>query len=476
MDLNTKTLTQFNNKSFDKNNYTLSLIEGALKSGKLSYTDAFNIQNKLMEILKALILRYTKGESTSLTVETTESLLNSMLYALDFYFLKIDNPESSLMELVNGDINKIYYEGVELLRLYVIETHKLYLKIKKERLNIELDAYNATLDEAISIFFEKYNIVFEAPNGMGSIDYPLVFDDWSVKGISYIRNYLEHLKIETEFCKLFSEKDIKTIVEGYEKMCRLTHSIELINIFEILINNSIFSVIAGNEGDNIYISKYQAKKIKEQFEFMDAVEISVLIDESVMKVLVDLQIKNPLLIDYINNYKELLKKRIDNAAPHQSLNSLIVVEEDTGSLENVISFGEVKRMSEKEFKFLVSSIMECSEGKDKAALINSNVHSFQDFIDILNADCIFENEFYEIFNSLSDIELTILTKITFYEEIRDGQIDLNILISKKEETEYEWQEYFMNFLESLISDHVLIGKIEELVNRIDCDIYNLIFS
>ena len=97
MDLNTKTLTQFNNKSFDKNNYTLSLIEGALKSGKLSYTDAFNIQNKLMEVLKALILRYTKGESTSLTVETTESLLNSILYALDFYFLKVDSPEASLM-------------------------------------------------------------------------------------------------------------------------------------------------------------------------------------------------------------------------------------------------------------------------------------------------------------------------------------------------------------------------------------------
>lgn len=475
MDLNTKLPTQFNKIVYDKNNYTLSLIEGALKSGKLDCIDAFNIQNKLMEVLKTLILKYTKGESTSLTVETTESLLNSMLYAFDFYFIKVDSPEASLIELVTGDINKIYYEGIELLRLYVIETHKLYLEIKKERLNIELDAYNTTLDDAISIFFEKYDIVFGAQNGMGSIDYPLIFDDWSVKGILYIRNYLEHLKIETEFCKLFYEKDIKAIVEGYEKMCRLTHSIELINIFEILINNSIFSVIAGNKADNLYISKYQANKIEEQFELRDAAFVSELIDDSVMKVLDDLQIKNSLIIDYINNYKELLKKRIENAALHQSLNSLIVVEEDTGVLENAISFGEGKRMSEKEFNTLVSCIMECSEAKEKAVIINSNVNSLQDFTDILNADCIFGNEFYNIFTGLSDIELTVLTKITFYEEIRDGQTDLNSLIRKKEETEYEWQEYFVNFLESIISDKVLIGKIEGLLNRIDYDMYNISF-
>lgn len=453
-------------EKLDKNKYIISLLQECLKNRVVSDNEVFNIQIKIMDLLKELIMKYTKGESTSVTVEVTESLLNSLLYSLDFYMLKFDNPQAALIDLEQKGIKKIYEEGLELLRLCVIDTKKLYEKIKRDRLKLELEAYNATIDEAIPSFFEKYTVVFEAHNTMASIDYPLVFDDMRARGISYIKNYLENLNIETEFCRFFFEEDINKVIIGFGRMCRLNHNIELINVFELLINNSIFSVLCGSNAGQLNITKDQYNVLREKFQLTALSTINTLIDKAVETVIIDLQISNLLLIDYINNYKELFRKRILNALENDCLNSLIVVEEEDNE-EIIFAFNEGKRMSEKNFKLTVDKIMELSEITDKIDVINSSVQSLQDFIDILNADCFFGEEFELLFNILANIELTILAKIVFYEELRDGLTDLLVIINSKRETETEWQEYFIKFIDKLDEDKK--KRIEGLLSKVDYD-------
>lgn len=450
-------------KTLNKNQYIISLINQGIKIGAVSNVEAFEIQAKIMDLLKELIMKYTKGESTSVTVEVTESLLNSILYSLDFYMLEINKPESILKELKQKDIKEIYEDALELLRVCVIDTKKLYEKIKRERLKMELEPYNTTIDEGIPCFFEKYTVVFQAHNAMASIDYPLVFDDMRVRGISYIKNYLEHLDVETEFCRYFLEEDIKKILIGFEKMCRLSHNIELINIFEVLINNSIFSVLCGNKAGELNITKSQYYMLSEEFKRRDLTTISVIINKAVEIVISDLQIINHVLIDYINNYKELFRQRILYALENDCLKSMIVVEEEEKQ-KYTFAFDEGKRMSEKKFKKTVDKIMNSSAIVDKVDVINSEVHSLQDFIDILDADCLYGEEFGHVFNTLGDIELTILAKLVFYEELRDGLTDPSVIIENKE-VEVEWQEYFIKFIENLSQDKKKI--IESLINEVD---------
>lgn len=457
-------------KTLNKNEYIISLLKEGVKNGAVNKAEVFDIQIKIVDLLKELIMKYTKGESTSVTVEITENLLSSLLYCLDFYLLELDNPQAALRELKQKEIKVMYEEGLELLRLCVIDTKKLYDKIKRNRLKVELEAYDATIDEAISLFFEKYTVVFEAHNTMASIDYPLVFDDMRVRGISYIKNYLENLDIETEFCKFFLEEDIKKILIGFGKMCRLNHTIELINIFELLLNNSVFSVLCGNEAVQLKISKNQYNIISQKFKLSDLTTINVLINNAIEIVITDLHISNPLLIDYINDYKELLKKRILNALENNCLYSLIVIEEEDKE-KYPIAFDEGKRMSGKSFKQIVDKIMKSPEIMDKINIINSSIHSLQDFIDILNANCLFGEEFGHIFNTLSSIELTILVKIVFYEELRDGLTDLSLMITSKRKIEVEWQEYFIKFIGNLTKDSK--EEIEALINQVDYEEINL---
>lgn len=452
-------------KKLNKNQYIVSLIQEALRNGVMNNQEVLNIQIKIMGILKELILKYTKGESTSVTTDITESLLNSILYALDFYLLNFDEPQAAIMDLRQKSINKMYEDGIELLRLCVEETKKLYGKVKKNRLKVELEAYNATIDEAIPSFFEKYSVVFEVHNTMASIDYPLVFDDMSVRGISYIKNYLEHLDIETEFCRLFSEEDINKIISGFGRMCRLNHKIELINIFELLINNSIFSVLCGNNARELNISRSQYNMLKEKLDKIDFSNLNPFIDKAIEAVIKDLSISNPLALCYIDNYKELLVKRIQNALENDSLSSLIVINEEKEKDKFIFAFDEGNRIGEKRFRIIVNRIMKISETKEKVNVVNSNINSLQDFIDILNADCFFGEEFELLFSTLGDIELTILTKIVFYEELRDGLTDLPSIIMSKREAEAEWQEYFIEFIEKLNSDRM--KRIEDLLNKVD---------
>ena len=455
---------KMNVRILNKNQYIISLLKEAMKCGVISNKDVLDIQIRIMEVLKQLIMKYTKGESTSVTVEITEGLLNSLLYSLDFYLIELDDPQAALRELKKKDIKIMYEKGIELLRLCVIDTKKLYEKIKRNRLKVELEPYNLTIDEAIPCFFEKYTVIFEAHNTMASIDYPLVFDDMSVRGISYIKNYLEHLDIETEFCSFFSGEDIDKILNGFGKMCRLNHTIELINIFELLINNSIFSVLCGNKAGQLTITKSQYDMVNENLKGMNLTRINALINKAVETIITDLQISNSLLIEYINNYKELFIKRVLNTLENHCLNSLIVIEcED--SKKYTFAFDEGKRMSEKSFNLTVNIIMKLSEIVDKIEVLNSKVHSLQDFIDILNSDCFFGEEFGHVFNTLSNIELTILAKLVFYEELREELTDLSEIINSKREMEVEWQKHFIKFMEGLSEDKK--KEIEKLLNEVD---------
>lgn len=451
-------------KKLDKNQYLISLLQECLRKGIITSADMIDIQSNIMELLKELIMKYTKGESTSVTVEITEGLLSSLLYSLDFSLLKFDNPMEALLSLKERGVKGVYEEGIELIRLCVIDTKRLYQRTNKNKLHLEIDAYNESLDVAIPSFFEKYTVIFEAHNTMASIDYPLVFDDTKVRGISYIKNYLEVLNLETEFCRLYSEEDIRKTISGFGRMCRLNSGIELINIFEIVTNKSIFSVLCGNNAKDLNITKNQYKTLEEKFKLIGLDLVSGLIDKAIEVIITDLKISNIILINYINKYKELLKIRLLNALENNCLNSIVAVDENEEE-KFVFAFDEGKRMNENNFRLTVDKIIRASVVADKVDIVISNVHSLQDFIDILGSDCFFGEEFLLLFNTLEDIELTILTKLVFYEELRDRLKDLSAIAVSKSEAETEWKNYFVEFIKCLGKEKK--DKIQQLIDKVD---------
>lgn len=441
--------TNFKNENLNPYQYTMSLMNEGYRVGLLNEWEIRNIQKQVLFLLKDLIIRYTKGESSSVTIEIAEKLLASIFYSLDAYTYRLNCPEECITHLKIKDIKNIYEKGIELVKECVEESKTIYERVKRKKLDVPVEVYNTTLNEALSGFFSMYGIVFDAHNTMTSIDYPLVFDDMKVRGVFYIKRYLENLEIETEFCSYFSNKNILSTLINFGRIYKIDYKTTIFNIFELLLNNSLFSILLGRGAYELSISKYEFNILSSNLKDLERTDIINVIDKAMEKMVYEFDINRPEFIDYINRYKIIFIPRVINAVDNNSLFNLVLTDKDDEYIDNSIVFNDGDRMSDDSFRTLIKQIMLCESSVDKINMIKTSVHSMQDFIDLLDGDYLFDNEFISLFNTLNDLEITILGQIVFYEEIRIGEINLTDQTLNKKEVEIKWQKEYIKYIQNL---------------------------
>jgi hypothetical protein len=197
------------------------------------------LQSRMMQILSEEILYYTNGKSSSVTAETAQSLLESMLYCITAYLNTLPEPHTALE---TRDLGELYQNGLVLIKQYIEDAKKLLKEVKATRVQTDLIAYNNTLDFAIDKILECYDPRFAAqyttPLGkMAIIDYPLTKDDMSITGIIYIVNYLTQLKKENAFCAKYSKNHIRSLLFTYGAKYHLDHREMLVNIPEVILEH-----------------------------------------------------------------------------------------------------------------------------------------------------------------------------------------------------------------------------------------------
>ncbi len=444
--------TRLRKERLDPNHYTIALLEEGRRVGLIDQSSLDAIQAEIMFILGQLILKYNQGESSSLKAETAQRILMSIFYAIDAFLSGFQNADDAIAILKTGSIGEIYANGLELLETCLADTRLLYQHIATNKLVIQNEAYNSTIDEALPDFFRNYDILFSAQDTMASIDYPLLFDDMRIQGIFYIKQYLEKLNYETQFCSLFPKENADRVLLNYGRVYRIDYREALINVFEILLTNSIFSVLSGNNALEINISEYQYELLQEKFIGLDQTFCSLYISEAIEVLLNELHLDQPRLRDYIGKFQSILMPRFLNALDHDSLANVIIV--DSESLPSELTFDEGKSLNDESFRMVFDEIMECADTADKIALISSSIHSLGDFIDLLEADCLFADEFASLYNTLGDMELSILARLVFIEELRSNPQDFSLLKIEEQPLEMEWQVEYIRFLHSLCLDRL----------------------
>ena len=459
--------------NLNKYHYTISLLQEGYRAGLISKSIIECFQGQLISILQDLILRYTQGESSSVMVETAESILNSIFYCIDAYTITYENPEDILAFLETRSLKDIYQDGLDLVKACVNEAKLLYLKVRKNKLTIPMEVYKTSIDEALPGFFRDYRVVFNAHDTTCMLDYPLVFDDMNVEGVFYIKQYLLNLETETQFCRFFPTEDIIKTLARYGQMYGIDYKVSPINVFEVVINNSVFSVLAGNTATTLNISKAQFEVLRSRLSYTNNntyypamlasiptslpahSSIPVLVNAAFQKLVEDLSITQPNLLAYIQRYQTVLLPRLLNAVQNDSLQNLIVVDPgdapdlDANTRNAGVIFKSGDNMKDSDFRSLVASIMECANGADKLTLIASHISSVEDFVDVLQADCLFGNELNIVFASLSDIELALLGKIVFAEELRNEPLNLYSILCGTKRVETEWQKQYIHFIKNV---------------------------
>ncbi|MCL2518584.1 MAG: DUF6179 domain-containing protein [Oscillospiraceae bacterium] len=255
---------KLNRKNIKYSRFTVSLIEEAGKAGIFSADDLERIQVEMAEVLSECINIYTHGESTSIMTETANSLVMSVLFAIDAYLISLGDMNEAIKMIQTDTFKNLYYKGMRQLKLLICEITSLLVKVKRTKIIIPNVIYNDVIDFRIMKYLKSYNIATGAHID-GKFSYPLAVPCSKLKGIYYLKRYLMNLYAENLFCRGYDTLEINKL---YKTLCYL-HSLPYdkaeINIYKPVFLNALFAGYLMKEHGSLHITHEDCEKIQKLF-------------------------------------------------------------------------------------------------------------------------------------------------------------------------------------------------------------------
>lgn len=192
----------------------------------LTGEEALVYQARLWQLLARQAERYTMGESTSLRRETAQALLESIGLSLEAYFREQGlSPRALLTE----DPEELLRAAETTVRRQVERTRLLYSRACRCVLQEESFSLRETLN-SIGSFFRTYDPSFFAGEIPCDIDYQLSRPvDENLRGVWYLRSWLEQLVSEDVFLRHFDPETIRRLLTA---VCPEGHRELLVNLYE----------------------------------------------------------------------------------------------------------------------------------------------------------------------------------------------------------------------------------------------------
>lgn len=409
-------------ENISEENYFQSFVQEAYSLKLLSDAELEDIQIQSTKLLAKQVERYTEGDSSSVRVEIAQSILQSVLYSIGICLKDFPDTDISLEAIKKTPLTDLYRQGRKIIEKKInIAKHLLHL-IQNEKIQTDNFAYNDTIENGLMGFFPKYDVDYAAHDTPGSIDYPLNIDKMDLVGIEYIYDYLQKFYWENTFCKKFSDYDIACVLRGYDEK----YQDLLVNIFRVVFTNALGCTLVNKNASRLEIEASDRQCLQEKLKVLSEDELCEVLKSSSAKLCKELDISNEFLLEYISQTLKDIGERIKNALENEHLESIFVCSKEE-LLKPVIHFMDGDKMEDELFRQLAAEIRDCRFGADKISIIQKEIHSISDLVDILEADCLFENEFIEYFQVLGDNELAMLFNL-----LPVNKIDLDLAESEKE--------------------------------------------
>lgn len=386
--------------------YFNSILQDAYTCGLLNESDLENIQLQCISLLSYKSDRYNMGESSSIRVETAESIMKSNLYSIGLYLKSLPDPDYAVKELKAVKISELYERGKKLVNTRFQIAKLIYNMVQKNKLDTLNHSYNSTLSEnGIEIFFKAYNLDYEAHDCPASIDYQLCNPVNDLAGIEFIRKYLDNLYLENEFCKNFAAENIHHLLYGYD----IGYADLLINIFEQVLTAALGCSLASRNIRELNILKEDIQCLYKKLLKYDNHTLMLNIHKATIDLFAELNITNLSLQKYIERSLPKIASNIESALKINTLNKVFISLVNP-YFEPQIHFESSVKMDDEDYRRLVEELLRCRHSSDKLELIKEKVKSFDDLEDILLDAELGEEEIVLVLNTLGDVEIAAMIR------------------------------------------------------------------
>ena len=278
---------------------------------------------ELVPLVGKLAEKYTGHESTSITYEKAEQLMEAVIYCICEGEQAVKNPLTSAQKM---PAQQAYEIGLTCVREKVKTSLELYNRmmsgteilqkseIKQGFDDFENRCFYDTVIKGLPEFFKWYDPVFEPQNTILTLDYPVLKDLSAYAGIDRIYEYIRCIELEQCFLGIFPGNHVKTVLCRYDD--RYRSMIE--NICEIVLTDTLGHMMVRKPLQEV-ICMEDCSRMQELLCRKDVREITALLQEMLKAFLEQYYKADGELTEYLEYSLQNLSIRLKNAAEHGSI-------------------------------------------------------------------------------------------------------------------------------------------------------------
>lgn len=271
---------------------------------------------ELLPIVSELAQKYAGYESTSITYEKAQSLMEAVLFCLSEY------NSSAKDSLVQKDISvkEQYNIGAKLLFEKVENIRKIFNEISFQFVDFGVKCLYDTVQKGIPQFLKWYDIKFCPQNTILTLDYPLIIDCSSLTGADAVYKYIRAIQTEQIFLRKFDRNYVMLVLEKYNSEYR--DMIE--NICSIVLTNIIGHIAIKkpfNDIDFLYEEYLQLSKI---FAGKSIPDIENVVKDLIKKIVSQFYENDMDMLEYLCYETNNIAVRIYTANQHEQLSKIFL--------------------------------------------------------------------------------------------------------------------------------------------------------
>lgn len=271
--------------------------------------------NELVPIVAKLAEGYTSKESTSITYEKAQQLMEAVLYCIRE---GEENEQYSLVQKDELTPERMYAIGAKYVEEKTKNTLKLYNDIMIHFSSYGNECLNDTVVKGLPEFFKWYDCKYEPQNTILTLDYPVLIENPEHTGIDKIYDYVLCIQLEQRFLNVFSLEYVTKILSKYNKQYKQM----IDNICETVLMNNIFHIIAGKNILSLDFEPEEYLKIQEIIQKNTLNELRTRLYEAVKVLVRDYFENDEQLQEYLYIAVDNISVRIKNAADNERLSCI----------------------------------------------------------------------------------------------------------------------------------------------------------
>ncbi len=222
---------------------------------------------QLLPLVARLTEKYTSKDSTSVTYEVGNMLMEAVIYTINECFLEEDTAVSA--EKIDADA--VYKKGYDIILKKVYEAKEIYEGLIENFQDYGCKNYKDTIIKGMPKFFVKYDAKFSPQNHLLMLDYPMLSPREDLCGIDLILEYLKAIRLEAEFMSYF---DVATIRNLLRSISPEYQSLYFDNICYPVLWNAIGCAIVDKPLSKLKLDAQDEKEIRDFFrgDSLDQIE------------------------------------------------------------------------------------------------------------------------------------------------------------------------------------------------------------